>query len=439
MDFLLNLYNNFLQISKENPIIAGAVSLWGLSVVTYLCRNVPQKIWKVISAQVTTKLTLNNAGFDDNKLQFECFNRWFLKNKLAKFSRNLHLENMNYPFKGLVVGPGNGLHFFVFKGRLFWFVKYDIASTGTTMQKYGITIFTFGRKHDVFLDLIEEFSYKPDANAITILEYRGKNSGWCQMCEIPFRDIDTVIIKKEVKENVINAIKRFQQREEWYKQRGLPYKQCHLFHGIPGTGKTSFIKALASHFHVDIYQINISGIANSEFFSALSTVPKGSFVVIEDFDTVGAVKNRKHAKTTKDETASETKVGESIPAENIMDAASDLMDMIGLNLTTVLNGLDGVVPLNGTVIFLSTNHIEDIDPAVLRKGRVDYITEIEILTDTEVRDYIALMFPMACIPTDIVFKNILGCDLQAIFFDHSDTVEDFIQAIPHWKKRHKLC
>jgi chaperone BCS1 len=88
------------------------------------------------------------------------------------------------------------------------------------------------------------------------------------------------------------------------------------------------------------------------------------------------------------------------------------------------------VPLDGSLIFLTTNHIEKIDAALLRNGRVDKRINIPYLTDSEVRDYIELMFPGTKVSVDICFQPIAGCDLMSHFSDNRDNAEQFIAAIP---------
>lgn len=102
----------------------------------------------------------------------------------------------------------------------------------------------------------------------------------------------------------------------------------------------------------------------------------------------------------------------------------------GLTLTGLLNALDGLIPLDDQIVILTTNHPEQLDAALVRKGRVDHIVELGLLGDSEVRRYIALMFPDHEVPIGIKFKEIAGCNLQAIFYEHKYTPSDFILAIP---------
>ncbi|MFO5890748.1 hypothetical protein ACLBSJ_33615, partial [Klebsiella pneumoniae] len=57
------------------------------------------------------------------------------------------------------------------------------------------------------------------------------------------------------------------------------------------------------------------------------------------------------------------------------------------------------------ISIIHPNHPENIDKALLRKGRVDYMVEIPYLRDQEVREYIKLMFPDFDIPEDTRFKD----------------------------------
>ena len=43
-DLITGYFNNLKTIMVANPIVAGAVSLYGLGVVTYLLRDIPRKI-----------------------------------------------------------------------------------------------------------------------------------------------------------------------------------------------------------------------------------------------------------------------------------------------------------------------------------------------------------------------------------------------------------
>lgn len=79
---------------------------------------------------------------------------------------------------------------------------------------------------------------------------------------------------------------------------GIPYRRGYLLHGPPGSGKTSFIQALAGSLSYDICLLNLSerGLADDKLNHLLSNAPERSFVLIEDVDAAF----NKRAQTTED-------------------------------------------------------------------------------------------------------------------------------------------
>ena len=67
---------------------------------------------------------------------------------------------------------------------------------------------------------------------------------------------------------------------------GIPYRRGYLLHGPPGSGKSSFIQALAGSLSYDICLLNLSerGLADDKLIHLLSNTPERSIVLIEDID-----------------------------------------------------------------------------------------------------------------------------------------------------------
>ena len=49
---------------------------------------------------------------------------------------------------------------------------------------------------------------------------------------------------------------------------------------------------------------------------------------------------------------------------------------VKLSFSGFLNALDGVATQEGTVLFMTTNHKEQLDPALIRAGRIDQQVEL---------------------------------------------------------------
>lgn len=432
MDFLIHLLDQFNAYAKVNPLVAGAMSLWGLGVVTWICRGVPRAIWGLCKRQFTTSLSFTSDTAGTSAQTFANFMRWFQQSRWARWSRSLSILPSDngelrygrrgpvYDDDGTVIGVGEGSHFFLYRGWPFWLRHSRIKEGGNQNRiTYEVRLTGLGRSRDRVLALIEEFRYKPSPRRTGV--YRWDRGDWDRACDVLKRPLNTVVIDPAIKTELLANLQRWMDSRDWYEQRGLPYKLTCILRGLPGTGKTSLIKALAGHFDMNVCLVNLSTMTDATFEQALSQAPHGSFLVIEDFDSTAATKARRGLKP-KDAQAA------TAAASAGDESVAELFNM-GLTLSGILNALDGILALDGKIVFLTTNIYEALDPALIRKGRVDYTYEIGKLTDAEVREYVRVMFPDAHLPEGR-FADILGCDLQDLYFAHRDSADAFVAAIP---------
>ena len=55
-------------------------------------------------------------------------------------------------------------------------------------------------------------------------------------------------------------------------------------------------------------------------------------------------------------------------------------------ISCLLNILDGLSCKSGIIIFITTNHIEKLDPALIRPGRIDCVIELGLCTHKMIKD-----------------------------------------------------
>lgn len=177
------------------------------------------------------------------------------------------------------------------------------------------------------------------------------------------RDIHSVVLAKDKRSRLEADVKRFMTRGWWYAERGIPYRRGYLLHGSPGSGKSSFIYALAGALDMSICLLNLSdrGLTDDKLNYLLSNAPERSILLLEDVDS--AFLGRQRAREADGYQANVTFSG-------------------------LLNSLDGVASSESRIVFMTTNHVERLDPALVRPGRVDYIDE---LGDAE-RDQVEALF-----------------------------------------------
>jgi chaperone BCS1 len=212
-----------------------------------------------------------------------------------------------------------------------------------------------------------------------------------------------VLLPAGTVETVLSAVMEFRERAEWYASIGIPHRIGFLFEGIPGSGKTSLIAALAGHLNVSLYALNLSSawLDDDNLTRLLNCVPNGSFILLEDIDA--AFHGRK-----KEEGAKE------------------------LTFSGLLNALDGVASKDGNMVFMTTNHVELLDPALIRPGRVDVKVHFDYARPAEVTRLFERFYPRAEGWMAAEFtrryagEKVSMADVQRHLLEHKDSPEKAI-------------
>lgn len=138
--------------------------------------------------------------------------------------------------------------------------------------------------------------YQDTSHKTTIYRPRSKElrrdyNMWQQVARRPVRPIRTVVLDSKEKHDVLSDVNEYLHpaTPRWYASRGIPLRRGYLFHGPPGTGKTSFSFALAGVFGIDIYVISLQDISITEEDLAVlfTKLPRRCVILLEDIDTAG--------------------------------------------------------------------------------------------------------------------------------------------------------
>lgn len=435
MNLLTDWYTLLTASLKNYPALQAAfltvMSGAAMGVVMFLLVRMPRSVANFFRQQCLTTLVFNTAssGWSDyNQMQYVAFIKWFSQNRWFGWSRTITFDSDGRN-DGAGVGPGLGRHFFFYGWRLFIFHISEMDSQGTNSQKYKVTLSCVGRTKKPLYDVMEQFMVKPDrANRIGV--YRNGSDGWQWVTYANKRSLSSVIMSPELEEELVGSMQKFLESEQWYRERGLNYKLTYLLYGPPGTGKSSLCRALASHFNRDLYILSLS--ESSDLLTLLQNA-KGGMVLIEDIDGFSAARSRTGKKTEMSPRSSaEPKRIDEVHDES-QNKSKALEDMLaewgGMNLSGLLNALDGVVGLDDVIVMMSTNHPERLDEALVRDGRVDVRSEIGYLKDAEIRRYINLFFPDYVVAGAVVFGSLPGCTVQRHFMENRHNPDAFVNAL----------
>lgn len=395
-----------------------------LASVALVGRTVVMRSCKLLIRNFTCELEVTNE--DD---AYVWINEWLANHEYSKRASRLRLNSREVHDDNNLGGassiswtlaPGSGNHFFFFQNRLVHLSRESAETTGTTARKTKdiINIRIYSRGQKIIRQLVAEAQNRlTNENTINVFCY---NHYWRKVAKRRIRTIESVVMPAGFVDNLIADATWFFGASAWYHDRGIPYRRGYLFSGPPGCGKTSLVFAMASHFKLPLYLLNLGSIKeDSDLFEAISGVPERAILLIEDVDVNGAVKSRKQA------------------AKNAKKPTSDEGDTKSpLSMSAFLNALDGVMSKDGRLLIMTTNHPERLDAAVIRPGRIDRHETIGPMTAPEIFQMFLRFYPTQTALAKTLAKQVAArnytvpaAKLQGIFLANSNAPQRAFDAI----------
>jgi ATP-dependent Zn protease len=251
------------------------------------------------------------------------------------------------------------------------------------------------------------------------------------------------IIKKRVRFFVNN--------EDWYKRKGIPYTLGILLSGIPGAGKTSLIKAIANETKRHIFNIELSDnitktqlnnlfykeeiSVESKIFGGNSetfVIPTNQRIyVFEDIDCMSEIVFKREEEKEQDENNNNITFLENIYDEeeknNYKKNSKNINE--NLDLSFLLNLIDGVLETPSRIMIITSNHPEKLDPAFIRPGRIDINVKFENCSRKTVCQMINHIYNKEVDENLLSDKTKTPAEVNNILFTNIDNPENGIKQL----------
>ncbi|KAL2015484.1 hypothetical protein VTK56DRAFT_5373 [Thermocarpiscus australiensis] len=356
----------------NNPVFAGGIGLAGLGAAAAFGRRA-----LISGAALLRRQLLVNVEISKRDPSYNWVLAWlaqprdnpgFVARRLTRL-RNLSVATTTRSLSPRAAGdeggrthadfrvqPGFGRHIVRHAPGVYIAVNREKAGTATTATgepHETLTLTLLWAHRHVLADVFTRaHALAQGAQQGKTVVYTARKMEWAPLGKPRLkRPLGSVILDEGVKERLVADVKEFLAAQQWYTDRGVPYRRGYLLYGPPGTGKTSFIQALAGELDYGVAMINLSEIGMTDDLLAqlLTQMPEKSILLLEDVDA--AMVNRRQRDP-------DGYSGRSVTASGL------------------LNALDGLAAGEDRITFLTTNHIDRLDPALIRPGRVDVMVRI---------------------------------------------------------------
>lgn len=301
--------------------------------------------------------------------------------------------------------PSYGFYWFWWKWKLLTFYSERKESSSEYADRIvrTVSITVWGtRKKKVLLDLLEEAKSQFDALYPTKMKYyvpvgSGLDSGHWESFVMEERRLESVYLPNKDLSNILADFQLFFDSKQKYRTLGVPWRRAYLLDGPPGSGKSTLVQALASHFKYPIYYMQIAGMTASKIKKLLTDAESPCIVLMEDIDSAQATEKRTQTDDKKEQ------------------------KLASVTTSELLNLLDGLVATEQRIVIMTTNHPEKLDPAFTRPGRVDRKFHIGYAQDSELAVFHERAKELYDIPDFGIFREMLNkectiADAQALVF-----------------------
>lgn len=342
----------------HNQFLSGGLLLGALAGAATLVKRYGSALLRHLVSRFVVEVEIRDGAM------VEWFGLWLTHIRYGQSCRRMkvdvrHDRKLDKP--KLSFEPGPGSHFVRHDGR--WFIAErhrndedkEMAANG---EWYRIRFFGSRERAMATMEAAKTFASELLAQRDTA--HISDGAGWWGTVNVGVpRSLSTVVLPAGMVDGIVSRIRTFLGQQDWYAERGIPWRVGFLLEGPPRTGKTSLVRAVAHDLGLPLYVLDLTSkdFSDRALAMTLSRVPTRALVLIEDIDQQ-------------------------------LGADTSLITLSGL-----LNALDGPLASEGRVLFVTTNAQELLDAALVGEGRLDVHVHFEYATREQAHEIFLRFFP----------------------------------------------
>lgn len=278
--------------------------------------------------------------------------------------------------------------------------KLEAAKGTYDMFRRAYTFSGLFAKHSI-LTLLEQLRVegvakdKAAREAKKVISYKNHAShgNWNYSTPIEGKTFDSIFL--EQKKEIIADLDDFLAKKNLYAKFRVPFKRGYLFYGAPGNGKSATVLAIANYLKYDIYALNVTALYPESFRDCIEKIPPNSIVLVEDID--GYYDKRKPIEQNK------------------------------IAFSQFINALSGVEKKENILTIFTTNHVEKLDPALIRDGRCDKHIEFKNPSKEIAEEFLSYVHDVnVSIP---IYKERCFAEIQNVALKNVDDLDKTIKLL----------